>query len=1177
MDPQSPPKRVTRARAAAKDTAPELKTTKIATASSKAKVTRSVSTTKRKTRADDHHEEEQQQPEPEEIIEPKTKPSTRGRPKKVVEPAAEMDEPPVRTTRAKRAAVETPAPEATRATRGRSKKIEVQEEEAVVVEQPAKRAPRTRAATTTKAAPKKSVKFDEPDKENIIPIEINGKGKAKATEPATGLRAKPVRKPAVPARTTRGRAKSVVEEEKSSPLSPKKATQVGKAKETASDDELATNEKTPMRPLMKSPIKPPGSAFGTAKKLDFSTTVTAHKAVMSSTQDLKGSIVASPARRPPQSPFKESLKASPQRSMMGGSLLQSPFKPSLAAPRAAPANSPFKVSLLQSPARRPQSPTKVTETGSPTRSGNSNSMFATTPKASTFKISRFATPRTVTKSAIKTGQMLPPSAFRETPAASSLASSLSTNEALSVEPSLTFSGRLSSIMPREADPAFTRDDSVQDTIENVEAICETAQVDEPMMIDEPQHMAEEEIDTIVVDDQMDETTTTPPSSPPRHSTGFAGAFTLRETDENPFHDSDSEDELASSSHQYSPGPLTGFRSSSHDFTSSPSTPTPFSVLSKSKTPQTATQRAERRDKIGFTPLARQLSDWMAASPAKSESSASDIDQLSYSTTSFAKAIEADIAASARPSPAKSTFFEDEMSVRDELVDAPDTPLMGTDMLTENFEPVEVDEEDMALAHEADEMSLLEPDQIEAPEPEEMFTAAAVADAENVEDDHDDIVGEATPSEASQEYGDENAIPIDPALLALAEAPQASTPRAYATPKRVLSERVCHTVSKVPLKPAADHTPMRPSPVKRSASISRLPTQRPTTLLTRKNTVISYSPTKSTPRAPAVEQNQDVIMQDTFATPSKADGVAWSTMGTPARTPRRDINNELLKGAVVFVDVHTSEGADASALFTELLTQMGARCVKSWNWNGEDGSKVSITHLVFKDGGKRALEKAKETNGVVSCVGVGWVLDCERENKWLDESAYAVDTTMVPRGGHRRRKSMEPRALANLNGTLVPSSAMTPGRNMSPTKEFLNLDTPVTSKSRRRESVQWVHSPSGSSPDENDQTLILSPVPATPAPETISAYGEEGLYGGETPGGQTPYFLHKEQLVQKTAPAGRRFVDSEQNEGESRMSMGTGFLSEKKDESVMMRLMAARRKSLQWAPKVGSPLARGELF
>lgn len=168
--------------------------------------------------------------------------------------------------------------------------------------------------------------------------------------------------------------------------------------------------------------------------------------------------------------------------------------------------------------------------------------------------------------------------------------------------------------------------------------------------------------------------------------------------------------------------------------------------------------------------------------------------------------------------------------------------------------------------------------------------------------------------------------------------------------------------------------------------------------------------------------------------------------------------------------------------------------------------------------------------------------------------------------------MEPRALANLNGTLLPSNSATPARkSMSPRKNPNNfVDTPLTSKSRRRDSVQWVRSPSSTSSgnDEtiDDETLMLSPVPATPAPEFISAYGEEGLYGDESPSAQTPYFLKSEQLVQQTAPV-KKFGDFEQG-------MGQGFLSEKKDESVMMRLMAARRKSLQWAPKVGSPLARG---
>jgi len=96
--------------------------------------------------------------------------------------------------------------------------------------------------------------------------------------------------------------------------------------------------------------------------------------------------------------------------------------------------------------------------------------------------------------------------------------------------------------------------------------------------------------------------------------------------------------------------------------------------------------------------------------------------------------------------------------------------------------------------------------------------------------------------------------------------------------------------------------------------------------------------------------------------------------------------------VVYVDVHTSEGEDASGIFLELLTLMGARCVKQWSWNprasmatsaNEENSprssevsnnKAGITHVVFKDGGKRTMEKVRESKGTVACVGVGWVLE-----------------------------------------------------------------------------------------------------------------------------------------------------------------------------------------------------------
>ena len=86
-----------------------------------------------------------------------------------------------------------------------------------------------------------------------------------------------------------------------------------------------------------------------------------------------------------------------------------------------------------------------------------------------------------------------------------------------------------------------------------------------------------------------------------------------------------------------------------------------------------------------------------------------------------------------------------------------------------------------------------------------------------------------------------------------------------------------------------------------------------------------------------------------------------------------------------VDVHTTEGEDASGIFIELLQQMGARCVKNWAWNPRsslspvDGvepkeGRVGISHVVFKDGGVRTLEKVRQAGGLVKCVGVGWVLE-----------------------------------------------------------------------------------------------------------------------------------------------------------------------------------------------------------
>ncbi|KAK6613753.1 hypothetical protein H4I96_00074 [Botrytis cinerea] len=648
MDP-SPPKRVTRARAAAKSTKDtEVKSSKIAPAVSKAaKVTQVAKSAKRKTRADE--EEEEQNDELAEEAKPEPK-ATRGRPRKAnAQLEAEVEETmaPVKATRGrpKKSTIEAPAPPPAKPTRGRPKKdapTSQAEPESIVAEEPAKKTTRTRApsATISRAmGPKKRVKFEEPDKENVLPT---SRAKPKAAETVSGLRAKPVRKPASSAtastRATRARAKPGQDEkvEKPLPLSPKKATQVNAKKEQSSDDELSTT-------YDESSSSTPQTA---EKKLDIPTSF-ADKPLMEPAQIFSASTMASPARRPPQSsPFKETLKSNAQRFEFGNSM-RSPFKPNLFAPEPSTTASSFKASLLQSPARRPKSPTKVDEAGSPIRTNQSASIFDATPKASTFKISKFETPRTLMKSAIRP----------------------------------EFSGRLSSIMPRSADPALS------------------PAVELPPQMDEP-------VELVVDDAKNNLMNQWPLKIQMKQNTG--SAFELREEpiDDN----SDSEDELAPAAKKQSFAPLAKFQISTNDFASSPQTPVRLGSINK--TPKMTTIKSAMRssarfnqDKIGFTPLAKQLSTWMAASPEK-----------------FAEIDDENAAASpAVASPAKSSYFEDEMRIRDELnmAENESVPLDALEAETSEpeFEDIELLEEDLDLAEEADELSMLDPEAFEADDDE----------------------------------------------------------------------------------------------------------------------------------------------------------------------------------------------------------------------------------------------------------------------------------------------------------------------------------------------------------------------------------------------------------------------------------------------------------------------------
>lgn len=162
--------------------------------------------------------------------------------------------------------------------------------------------------------------------------------------------------------------------------------------------------------------------------------------------------------------------------------------------------------------------------------------------------------------------------------------------------------------------------------------------------------------------------------------------------------------------------------------------------------------------------------------------------------------------------------------------------------------------------------------------------------------------------------------------------------------------------------------------------------------------------------------------------------------------------------------------------------------------------------------------------------------------------------------------MEPRALANKNGTLVGNGS----KSTSSSRESMG---PPATPMNRRQSTAWMHSPSegleGQEDEEEDDIewskFILTPVPKTPAPEAVARYADE-IPG--TPGtDDTEEFEMsptRQELLTRTCPPKKSALFQD---------LGRGILSKDKDEQVLLRLMAARRKSLQFAPKVGSPLSK----
>lgn len=75
------------------------------------------------------------------------------------------------------------------------------------------------------------------------------------------------------------------------------------------------------------------------------------------------------------------------------------------------------------------------------------------------------------------------------------------------------------------------------------------------------------------------------------------------------------------------------------------------------------------------------------------------------------------------------------------------------------------------------------------------------------------------------------------------------------------------------------------------------------------------------------------------------------------------------GLVFYLEIRGTDGSDQNILFSPLVEELGGRVVPSWTTNG-----MTVTHVVFKDGEVRTLEKVAASNGEVQLVNIAYLLE-----------------------------------------------------------------------------------------------------------------------------------------------------------------------------------------------------------
>ncbi|GAA5920361.1 hypothetical protein JCM1841_005586 [Sporobolomyces salmonicolor] len=179
--------------------------------------------------------------------------------------------------------------------------------------------------------------------------------------------------------------------------------------------------------------------------------------------------------------------------------------------------------------------------------------------------------------------------------------------------------------------------------------------------------------------------------------------------------------------------------------------------------------------------------------------------------------------------------------------------------------------------------------------------------------------------------------------------------------------------------------------------------------------------------PAARRISSSFLPSNASSSFSFDQPAASTSGAGlAESVGKPKSANVLQGVVAFVDVRTAEGDDSGMIFVDMLKGMGARVTTR--------PSSLTTHIVFKSGRPATLQFARSAppSRTPYLVGIGWVVRCAElgtkaaegpfrvvdEQEADDRSGLGVSgglgLSRGAGGAQKRRRSMEPKALAALN-------------------------------------------------------------------------------------------------------------------------------------------------------------------